>query len=108
MEDVETEGYGADKNGLGQASAFVGVASLILTLIPYGANLSFLLSPAAIVMALIARRREPKKMANVGLATGLISLLLIVALVAWATVSLGSELEETFNELEAQRIEGSD
>lgn len=107
METVEASGYGADKNGLGKASAFVGIASLLLTVIPYGVNLSFLLAPAAIVMALIARRREPKKMANVGLVTGLVSLLLIVALIAWATVSLGSELEESFNELEAQQIEGS-
>lgn len=107
MENEEAVGYGAARNGLGQASAFVGIASLLLTLIPYGMNLSFLLAPAAIVMGLIARRREPKKMATVGLAAGLLSLLLIIALIAWATISLGSELEQTTNEREVRPVEGS-
>jgi apolipoprotein N-acyltransferase len=107
MESVEAGGYGADRNGLGQASAFVGIASLLLAVIPYGMNLSFLLAPAAIVMGLIARRREPKKMANVGLATGLVALLLTIALIAWAVVSLGTELEQSFSDLDAQPIEGS-
>ena len=101
MENVASTGYGADKNGLGQISAFVGVASLILSVIPFGAALSIFLAPVAIVTGLIARRREVKKAATVGLVTGLVSLLIVILMIVIATASLGSSLDQTFAELES-------
>ncbi len=101
MEDFESGGYGADKNGLGQLSAFAGVAGLVLSIIPYGVNLSIFLAPVAIVTGLIARRRQPRKAATIGLVTGLLSLLLIVVAVVVAVGGIQSSMDASLAEIQS-------
>lgn len=107
MGTEEASGYGADRNGLGQISGLLGIVSLLAVVIPYGANLTFFLAPAAIITGLISRRRGPKKMANVGVVTGAIATLLMIALFVWYTQRMEARLERSFDELEAQQTEAS-
>lgn len=86
-----------DHNSLGKAAFIIGLIGLVLSFVPLIGFVSWLLSPLAILLGLIALRRAPRSLAITGIITGLIGLAICFA---WAKTAgaVGEALnKDTFN-----------
>lgn len=74
---MSSSAYGADPNPNAKRSVIAGVVGLALVFIPYIGALGFLFCLAAVALGGLGLRREPRKLAVVGLLLGLVPVLIV-------------------------------
>ncbi len=89
-----------ESNGLATGAMITGIIGLILSIIPAIGIISWVLSPLAVILGFVARRKPGgKKAAMTGIITGIIGTLICIAWVTiFASAFSSPEFQERFQE----------